>query len=40
MAVLALLVVLAGLAGELTRLPFDTETMRQRWRPVRQMLSR
>lgn len=40
LAMLALLVVLAGLTGELTRLPLDTETMRQRWRPVRQMLSR
>jgi hypothetical protein len=40
MAVLALLVVLAGLAGELTRLPVDVDSMRQRLRPVREMLSR
>jgi hypothetical protein len=40
MSVLALLVVLVGLTGELTRLPLDTETMRQRWRPLREMLSR
>jgi hypothetical protein len=40
MAVVALLVVLAGLAGELPRLPLDTAALRQRLRPVREMLSR